>query len=74
MAYVLNGTIITQSGTDTNLSGLSSISGVTITDMGNGYKLYDIGSNSIYFTGTQNITSKEQLVTRHATNSMVNQQ
>ena len=72
MAYVLNGTIITQSGTDTNLSGLSSISGVTITDMGNGYKLYDIGSNSIYFTGTQNITSKEQLVTRHATNSMVN--
>ena len=29
MAFTLSGSIITQTGTDTNLAGLSSVSGVT---------------------------------------------
>ena len=32
MAFTLSGTTITQSGTDTSLSGLASISGITVTD------------------------------------------
>ena len=32
MSFLLSGTTITQSGTDTNLSGLSGIAGVTVED------------------------------------------
>ena len=46
--------VITQSGTDANLSGLSSIVGVTITDDDptNGKKTYDMGDLRLNITGT----------------------
>ena len=51
MAFNLAGTTITQSGTDTNLSGLSAITGVTTKLMG-GATLYDLNNLTLVVTGT----------------------
>ena len=51
MAFNLAGTTITQSGTDTNLSGLSAITGVTTKLMG-GATLYDLNNLILVVAGT----------------------
>ena len=59
MSFVKSGNIITQSGTDTNLSGLASISGVTTSteNTPNSTKtIYDIGNSQLKVTG--NLTYK----------------
>ena len=58
MSFTLNGSIVEQSGTDTDLSGLSSVSGVTVTtlDAGSGdfeaRTLYDLGNYTLTIKGT----------------------
>jgi hypothetical protein len=51
MTFVLSGTTITQSGTDTDLSGLSSIAGVTTETVG-GQTWYYMGDTKLSITGT----------------------
>lgn len=51
MAFSQSGSIITQSGTDANLSGLASISAVT-TITSAGLKTYNLAGNSLTVTGT----------------------
>ena len=67
--YTLNGTTITQTGTDTNLSGLADISGVTTTVLG-GVTYYNIGTRRLYFSGTQTISGRtERVITNHSVGS-----
>ena len=61
MSYSLSGSKITQSGTDTDLSGLSAITGVTTTVL-NGITHYDLGAIGIIFTGTQTIDARVERV------------
>ncbi|ARV13949.1 hypothetical protein [Polaribacter sp. SA4-12] len=60
-------TIITQTNTDTDLSGLASISGVTLVQVGLGtdseYTIYDIGDRQLIINGNLTIdASKEMLL------------
>ena len=51
MTFAIDGSLITQSGTDTNLSGLSGVAGVTT--LTNGTKtVYFVGNNRIHVSGT----------------------
>ena len=60
--FSISGTTITQSGTDANLSGLTSVSGVT-TQIINGQTLYFVGNNNMIITGDLTINPlTEQLV------------
>ena len=58
MSFTLNGSIVEQSGTDADLSGLSSVTGVTVTtlDAGSGdfeaRTLYDLGTYTLTIKGT----------------------
>ena len=68
MAYAgfsISGSTITQSGTDSDLSGLSSVSGVTTTAIGSGntsFTIYNVGNRTINVTGNLTINPrKEQL-------------
>lgn len=73
MSFSESGGIITQSGTDTDLSGLVG-NGGTLTDR-NRYNEYDIGTNALRVTGTLTIASdstKEQLITDGSTHTKVN--
>lgn len=54
MAFAYSGGIITQTGTNTNLSGLSGLTGVTVKTVG-GLKIYDIGPNKLFVKGTLSI-------------------
>ena len=57
-----SGSTITQSGTDTSLAGLTSVSGVT-TQIINGQTLYFVGNNKMIITGNLTINPlTEQLV------------
>ena len=60
MAFSLGGSVITQSGTDNDLSGLSGIAGVTVRNF-NGYTQYDIGSLRMVINGTLNIAQSNTL-------------
>lgn len=64
MSFALSGSVITQSGTDTNLSGLSG-NGATVVDMG-AYKVYDCGANRLVVNGTLSVNTidgiQEQLL------------
>jgi len=66
MAFTLSGSIITQTGTDTSLSGLTSISDVVKTTQGAStreFSLYDIGNRKLVVSGTLSINApKEQLL------------
>jgi len=60
--FTLTGSTITQSGTDSNLSGLTSVPGVT-TQIINGQTLYFVGNNNMIITGNLTINPlTEQLV------------
>ncbi len=51
MSFAIDGSLITQSGTDTNLSGLAGVAGVTT--LTNGTKtVYFVGNNRIHVSGT----------------------
>ena len=58
--FTLSGTTITQSGTDTDLSGLAGISGVTQIETAR-MTIYDVGDNSLSITGDLIINADERL-------------
>ena len=66
MAFVLSGTVITQSGTDADLSGIAGISGVESYDHGVAdfdYTIYDASDFELVITGTLNHDQfEEQLI------------
>lgn len=67
MGFALAGSIITQSGTDTDLSGLASIAGVTVMTAGSGVDLIrfvNVGNLRLVVTGnmTMNSGNPEMLV------------
>lgn len=65
-AFSLNGNEITQTGTDNNLNGLSSISGVTrrqLSSGGHSFTTYNIGNRRLIVEGTLSIDPEtEQLM------------
>ena len=66
-SFTLSGSTITQTGTDTDLSGISGILGVTTIQQGVGtdaeFIIYDIGNYNLIIDGTLSIdASKEQLL------------
>lgn len=71
-SFSLSGSKIVQTGTDNNLSGLSSISGVTVTNYGF-YTSYDIGNYILEVKGTLNIAvnAYEQLIINGDNNANV---
>ena len=75
MSFTLNSGVITQSGTDANLSGLSSITGVTITDddPGKGKITYDMGDLRLKINGTlSHDPDKELMIFHHEKSSSSN--
>lgn len=65
MAFTLSGSTITQSGTDTNLSGLSAIAGVTTTTIsGLRYPLtiYTLSARQLTVTGSLSISRNEKII------------
>ena len=58
--FAISGTTITQSGTDTDLSGLAAISGVTQIETAR-MTIYDVGDNSLSITGDLTINADERL-------------
>lgn len=63
MAFTLSGSTITQTGTDTDLSGLSSIAGVNILSSMSGQAVYHISAASLVIEGSLSIDPNiEQLI------------
>ena len=63
MAFTLSGTTITQTGTDTDLSGLSAIAGVTTITIA-GKTFYSLGANRLVINGVLTGNPKtEQVIT-----------
>jgi len=52
MTWTKSGATITQTGTDTDLSGLNGISGVITTAFNSNFTIYDLGSNRLEIQGT----------------------
>ena len=73
MSFALSGSVITQSGSDSDLSGLSG-NGATVTDFG-AYKVYNCGANRLVVTGTLSINAldgvQEQLLVGTGDQSVV---
>ena len=70
MAFSLSGSTITQSGTDTDLSGLASISGVSVQTTSSGvhsYSVYDLNSLTLVINGTLTINPEENMLLVSAT-------
>jgi len=57
--FTLSGSTITQSGTDTDLSGLSGITGVTVTVEG-GVTYYNIGTRQLNITGNLTVDGRTE--------------
>lgn len=62
MSFAYAAGVITQTGTDTDLSGLSGLTGVTVTDHG-WYTEYDTGTNRLLVEGSLTVSgaTREQL-------------
>jgi len=65
MPFTQSGTVITQTGTDANLSGMSSLAGVTVSSRLS-HTEYDIGANRLVINGDLTIAgaAREQFVFR----------
>lgn len=59
--FSLSGTTITQSGTDTDLSGLQSIANVTVTVIG-GLTIYDLSNVALRIDGELSINAKTEKI------------
>ena len=66
MAFTLSGSIITQTGTDTSLAGISAIAGVITTIRVGGFTVYDLGVLQLRVSGNLSIGAEiapfEQLI------------
>ena len=66
MAFALSGNIITQTGTDTSLAGISAIAGVITTTRVGGFITYDLGALQLRVSGNLTIGAEiaafEQLI------------
>ncbi|PQJ21184.1 hypothetical protein [Tenacibaculum sp. SG-28] len=69
------GNVITQSGTDNDLSGLNGLSGVSVYTQGTGldrYVIYDLGNHRLVITGTlYHNPEEEQLLFNNPPNPIV---
>lgn len=61
MSFSYANNIITQTGTDNDLSGLGSITGVTTTSYSSRYSIYDIGTLRLDIEGDLTINPEENL-------------
>ena len=72
MSFSLSAGLITQSGTDANLSGLASVAGVVATDddpTGRGIIIYDMGNLRLRITGTLSHDPDKEIMIFHHTKS-----
>ena len=60
MSFTGGGGTITQSGTDSDLSGIAGLSGVSTVATSNGYTAYDIGGNQLLIDGILTIDSEKE--------------
>ena len=64
-SFSLSGSVITQNGTDNNLDGLSSISGVETITIGSGAnvrKVYYVGNRRILINGTLTLNPEREMI------------
>lgn len=64
-SFTLSGSLITQSGTDTDLSGLSAIAGVTTSTSGSGvdeYTIYNLNNLGLSITGTLTQNPEQEMI------------
>jgi hypothetical protein len=67
MAFTYSGGIITQTGTDTNLSGLSGLTGVSVITYGLlPFSVYDIGTNRLDIEGSLTIDPEANMFISNA--------
>ncbi len=66
MAFSQVGSVITQTGTDTDLSGLTGLTGVTVTSYSSRYAVYAIGTNRLDIEGNLTINPEENMLISNA--------
>ena len=71
MGFSYSGGVITQTGTDTDLSGLSGLTGVTVTSYSSRYEIYDIGTNRLDIEGDLTINPEDNMLISNAPTAVV---
>lgn len=71
MSFSYSSGVITQTGTDTDLSGLSGLTGVTVTSYSGRYAIYSIGTNRLDVEGDLTINPEENMFISNAPTGQV---
>ena len=71
MGFSYSGGVITQTGTDTDLSGLSGLTGVTVTSYSSRYEIYDIGTNRLDIEGDLTINPEDNMLISNAPTAVI---
>ena len=66
MAFSQVGSVITQTGTDTDLSGLSGLTGVSVISYSSRYDIYNIGTNRLDIEGDLTINPENNMLISNA--------
>ena len=66
MAFSQVGSVITQTGTDTDLSGLSGLTGVSVISYSSRYDIYNIGTNRLDIEGDLTINPENNMFISNA--------
>jgi hypothetical protein len=66
MSFSYSSGVITQTGTDTDLSGLAGLTGVTVTSYSSRYEIYDIGTNRLDIEGDLTINPENNMLISNA--------
>ena len=69
MAFSQVGSVITQTGTDTDLSGLSGLTGVSVISYSSRYDIYNIGTNRLDIEGDLTINPENNMLISNEPNT-----
>ena len=71
MSFSYSAGVITQTGTDTDLSGLTGLTGVTVISHSSRYAIYDIGTNRLDIGGNLTINPEENMFISNAATGFI---
>jgi hypothetical protein len=71
MSFSYSSGVITQTGTDTDLSGLTGLTGVTVTSYSGRYAVYALGTNRLDIEGDLTINPEENMFISNASTGTV---
>ena len=66
MSFTYSGGVITQTGTDADLSGMSGLTGVTVISYSSRYDIYNIGTNRLDIEGNLTINPENNMLISNA--------